>query len=187
MRRLLTLSVALALLTLIAPRLYSDDAETVSPPAPPAATTAQNDASAEKTELKAIHLVTGTASLCNDTRCCMAVPIRDLPKEAAFIAAEFQDATFASDGKTLVVGLKVEGREDGEMLAKIGWQADCPNNSTFTAEQAPAIAKEQREQLRNALFAWTKWRHRQQNAPLLKIVRSPKSFDVRLKLASLRQ
>lgn len=182
MRPILTLAATLLLFAMTPMLLHADD-----PVVAPAPAAVENEAPAEQVELKTLRIIAGRASLCDETRCFAAVTVDRLPQEVAFVATEFEDATFASDGNTLVVGIAVEGKKPGDVLAEIKWRSDCPNNSVF-GTSPPALAENRQTELREALVAWTRWRHDAKEAPLLRIVTSRTSFDVRLnlKLVSLR-
>lgn len=120
-----------------------------------------------KGDLQVLTLVSGPAKLCLDKTCLTATPLDKLPKEVAYVAARFKGSTYASDGKTLVVGLpNLKDVKDGETIATFKLKSDCANNSQFTPQETVAEAIP-REELKAALVAWTQHRHDAKTAPIL--------------------
>lgn len=164
MTRFLTVAlamVAIAATSLMPPAAYADDFNVPgvnAPLAAPAAATVKVQG-----DLQLLTIVSGPAKL-NELA---ATPLDKLPKEAAYVARNFKDATYASDGKTLVIGLRDgKGVKSGETIATFKLRSDCANNSQFTPQETVAEAVP-REHLKAALVAWTQHRHDAKTAPIL--------------------
>lgn len=121
-----------------------------------------------KGDLVKLTIVSGRASLNENDKQTDATPLDKLPREVAYVAAHFKNATFASNGRTLVVGLAVKGVKDGTTLAAFNWRSDCANNSQFTPDAPAALeAHLPKAELKSALIAWTQHRHNAKTAPVL--------------------
>ena len=183
----LFLFAACAMLLAI-PRWGQADDTAAPPPLAEVETIAAVDALAIlpvlKVELKTLRIVNGKASLCAKTRCYGAISLKRLAPDIAVVAREFPKATYATDGRTLVIGINERGKQANATLIEIAWQSDCPDNSQYQARIKPAqLAKVRRPQLRDALVAWTRDRHDTPQAALRRLRQeNDQHWDVQLSL-----
>lgn len=189
MKRFLLFATAAAMMLMMLPVGVQADESSAAPPPLQAEQAVENDA-AKKIELKTIRLINGTASLQVGDKTYAAAGVKTLPKDVAYVARQFPDASYASDGRTLVIGINERGQARNAVLAEIAWQSDCPDNSQYRARSEPAVlADATRRRLHESLVAWTRWRHDSLQAQLRRMRRSSnRHWDVQLdlKLVSLR-
>lgn len=107
---------------------------------------------------------------------------------AKAMKVHLKGATFKVVENVLYVGVKYDILRPDVVLARIGFDSDCPDNSQYSVESSYLAALGQK-QVREILISWTKYRHDAMDASVrvVNVANRGKrvNFDVQLNLKTV--